>query len=110
VCTGAFALGAAGILRGLHATTHWATHEHLREYGTTPVLERVVIDGKVVTAAGVSAGIDMALTLAALLWGDETAQMIQLANEYDPCPPYKAGSPESAPAHLVEALRSRLDG
>jgi transcriptional regulator GlxA family with amidase domain len=108
VCTGAFALAAAGILDGLKATTHWASLERLAEYGVTPVSERVVQQGKVVTAAGVSAGIDMGLTLAADLWGVETAQSLQLANEYDPQPPFDAGSVDSAPANLVGALRELL--
>ncbi len=102
VCTGAFALAAAGILDGLRATTHWSSLERLADYGVVPVSERVVQQGKVMTAAGVSAGIDMGLTLAAELWGVETAQSLQLANEYDPQPPFDAGSAASAPPHLVE--------
>jgi transcriptional regulator GlxA family with amidase domain len=105
VCTGAFALGAAGILGGRRATTHWASHERLVDHGAIPVAERVVVDGRVVTGAGVSAGIDMALVLAGKLWGDDVARCIQLGNEYDPQPPYDAGSPRTAPAHVVEATR-----
>jgi transcriptional regulator GlxA family with amidase domain len=105
VCTGAFALAAAGILDARRATTHWASHDRLADYGAIPVDERVVFDGKVVTGAGVSAGIDMALTLAGVLWGDEVAQSIQLGNEYDPQPPYSAGSPRTAPPHIVHSIR-----
>ena len=107
VCTGSLLLGAAGLLRGLEATTHWAAMEDLRALGATPTSRRVVEQGKIVTAAGVSAGIDMALTLAARIGGDELAQMIQLGIEYDPQPPFSAGSPEKAPAHIVEKLRER---
>jgi len=106
VCTGALMLGAAGILRGLDATTHWTELETLRDYGATPTLQRVVMQGKVVTAAGVSAGIDMGLTLAAHIAGDEVAQMIQLGIEYDPQPPFDAGSPAKAPAAIVERYRA----
>jgi transcriptional regulator GlxA family with amidase domain len=106
VCTGALVLGAAGILDGLRATTHWAFRDVLTEFGAEPVAERVVVDGKVVTAAGVSAGIDMALRLAALDVGEEFAQAIQLGIEYDPDPPFDTGSPEKAPAELVERVRA----
>jgi putative intracellular protease/amidase len=108
VCTGSLLLGAAGVLRGLEATTHWAALEQLRELGARPTSRRVVVQGKVVTAAGVSSGIDMALTLAARIAGDDVAQTIQLGIEYDPQPPFRAGSPETAPAHIVEGLRQRL--
>ena len=108
VCTGSLLLGAAGVLRGLDATSHWAALEQLRELGAKPTLQRVVVQGKVVTAAGVSSGIDMALTLAARIAGDEVAQSIQLGIEYDPQPPFKAGSPETAPPHIVARLRHRL--
>ena len=104
VCTGAFALGAAGILEGLTATTHWATLDRLTEWGAIPVPERVVDHGKVITAAGVSAGIDMGLTLAARLAGDDVARAIQLAIEYDPQPPFDAGSPAKAGPELVSLL------
>ena len=104
VCTGAFALGAAGILDGLTATTHWATLDRLAEWGAIPVTERVVDHGKVITAAGVSSGIDMALTLAARLAGDDVARAIQLAIEYDPQPPFDAGSPAKAGPELVSFL------
>lgn len=102
VCSGSFLLGAAGLLRGRRATSHWAVREGLSAFGAEPVDERVVIDGPVITAAGVSAGIDMALTLLARLRDDETAQAVQLAIEYDPRPPFTAGSPRTAPAGLAE--------
>ena len=105
VCTGALVLGAAGILDGHRATTHWAFLERLRDYGATPVAERVVVEGRIVTAAGVSAGIDMALTLAGEIAGPEVAQAIQLGIEYDPSPPFDAGSPQKAPPALVEFVR-----
>jgi putative intracellular protease/amidase len=107
VCTGSLLLGAAGVLRGLEATTHWGSLEQLREYGARPTLQRVVVQGKVVTAAGVSSGIDMALILAARIAGDEVAQGIQLSIEYDPQPPFTAGSPQTAPPHIVARLRER---
>jgi transcriptional regulator GlxA family with amidase domain len=109
VCTGALVLGAAGILDGKRATTHWAYFDHLRALGATVVSERVVEDGKLMTAAGVSAGIDMALTLAARLAGEEVAQAIQLGIEYDPEPPFDAGTPAKAGPHLVELVR-RAEG
>jgi transcriptional regulator GlxA family with amidase domain len=107
VCTGALVLGAAGLLQGLRATTHWAMLDRLAKFGATPVAERVVVDGKIMTGAGVSAGIDMALRLAALIAGERVAQSIQLGIEYDPQPPY-AGSPAKAPADVVEAARRSL--
>lgn len=103
VCTGSLLLGAAGLLNGLKATTHWAALELLEGFGAEPVSERVVVEGKIVTAAGVSAGIDMALTLLALASDTETAQAVQLAIEYDPHPPFDAGSPRTAP----EGVRQR---
>ncbi|MGA2483447.1 MAG: DJ-1/PfpI family protein [Candidatus Acidiferrales bacterium] len=107
VCTGSRILGAAGILRGVKATSHWLTVDSLREYGAEPVHERVVRDGKIITAAGVSAGIDMALTLVGIECGEQRAQAFQLAIEYDPQPPFNAGSPDKAPKGIVELLRSR---
>jgi putative intracellular protease/amidase len=104
VCTGSMLLAAAGLLEGKEATCHWASLERLREYGAIPTGRRVVEQGKVVTAAGVSSGIDMALTLAARIAGDEYAQAIQLGIEYDPQPPFDAGSVEKAPAPVVEQL------
>jgi len=107
-CTGSLLLGAAGLLKGLEATTHWAALETLRELGARPTLRRVVVEGKIITAAGVSSGIDMGLTLAARIAGDEVAQSIQLGIEYDPQPPFSAGSPETAPPHIVAKQRERL--
>lgn len=105
VCTGSLVLAAAGILDGLEATTHWGATDLLAELGATPVPRRVVQQGKVITAAGVSAGIDMALTLAARIAGDTYAQGIQLAIEYDPEPPFDCGSVAKAPAELVALVR-----
>ncbi|MEV1172480.1 DJ-1/PfpI family protein [Nonomuraea sp. NPDC049784] len=102
VCSGSFVLAAAGLLEGLKATTHWAILDMLRQYGAEPVSERVVSEGKVVTAAGVSSGIDMALTLLAQATDATTAQAVQLAIEYDPQPPFNAGSPKTAPEGLSE--------
>jgi transcriptional regulator GlxA family with amidase domain len=106
VCTGALVLGAAGLLGGKRATTHWLFREQLREFGAEPVTQRVVEDGKVITAAGVSSGIDMALHLVRREAGPEVAQAVQLAIEYDPEPPFDAGSPEKAPPEIVELVRS----
>jgi len=106
VCTGSLVLGAAGLLEGKRATSHWAYRDELRNYGAEPVSERVVVDGKVVTAAGVSSGIDMALRLTALEYGDDLAKAIQLGIEYDPDPPFDSGSPEKADPQLVELVRS----
>ncbi len=107
VCTGALALGAAGFLGGKRATTHWQSLDMLTAFGAVPVKERVVMDGNLITGAGVSAGIDMALTLAGRLWGDDAARTIQLNMEYAPAPPYDGGTPESAPARVVEALQAK---
>lgn len=109
VCTGSLLLGAAGLLEGKRATTHWASLERLADYGARPVSERVVEDGKVITAAGVSAGIDMALTLAARLTDENVAKAIQLGIEYDPDPPFDAGSPEKAGSGLVSLVRRAED-
>jgi transcriptional regulator GlxA family with amidase domain len=106
VCTGALLLRKAGVLDGLRATTHWAHLERLPEYGAEPTTERVVEEGKVVTAAGVSSGIDMALRLIQLEAGDQVAEAIQLAIEYDPQPPVDAGSPKKAGPEIVELVRA----
>jgi transcriptional regulator GlxA family with amidase domain len=105
VCTGALILGAAGLLRGHRATTHWLTRGALESMGATVVEDRVVIDGKVITAAGVSSGIDMALRLVALERGDLVAQAIQLAIEYAPEPPFNSGSPRTAPPEVVAMVK-----
>jgi len=104
VCTGSLVLGAAGLLEGKRATSHWAFLEQLAELGADPVGGRFVQDGKVVTAAGVSAGIDMALHLVGQEVGPEVAQAVQLGIEYDPQPPFDAGSPEKAPEAIVELV------
>lgn len=104
VCTGALLLGAAGLLDGLPATTHWFAYERLRSLGATPTEQRVVIEGRIATAAGVSAGIDLALALAAELHGPEVAQAIQLGIEYDPQPPFDAGSPSKADPRILDLV------
>jgi transcriptional regulator GlxA family with amidase domain len=105
VCTGSLLLAAAGVLDGLEATTHWLDVEMLERLGARPTSSRVVEQGKVITAAGVSSGIDMGLVLAARIAGPEVAQAIQLAIEYDPQPPFDAGSTEKAPPEIVELVR-----
>jgi len=105
VCTGSLVLGAAGLLDGLEATTHWMAMDTLASTGARPTGRRVVEQGKIITAAGVSAGIDMGLTLAAKIAGDDVAQAIQLGIEYDPQPPFDAGSPEKAPERVVAICR-----
>lgn len=109
VCTGSLVLAGAGILDGLEATTHWMAMDVLEELGAQPTPKRVVEQGKVITAAGVSSGIDMALRLTELLVGPEMAQAIQLAIEYDPQPPFDAGSPEKAPPEIVTLVRSAME-
>jgi transcriptional regulator GlxA family with amidase domain len=104
VCTGALLLGSAGVLDGLEATTHWAAYDDLASYGATPTEHRVVEQGKVITGAGVSAGIDMALTLVGKVAGDEVAMAIQLAIEYDPHPPYDSGAPSKAPREIYDMV------
>ena len=108
VCTGSLLLGAAGVLQGLRATSHWLELETLRGFGAEPTGERVVEQGKVITAAGVSAGIDMALTLAARLIGEDGARAIQLGIEYDPQPPFDSGSVEKADPRLVATIREAV--
>ena len=110
VCTGSLLLGKAGILDGLKATSHWIYLDMLRDYGAEPTLERVVEQGNVITAAGVSSGIDMALRLIQIEAGDELAQAIQLSVEYDPQPPVDAGSPEKAPEQIVQLVRGVEQG
>src|SRR6201997_559919 len=108
VCTGALICGAAGLLKGRRARTHWASLHLLPYFGAIPVNERVVVDGAWIFAAGVTAGIDGALRLAAELRGDEAAQAIQLYMVYAPEPPFNSGTPETAPAALVERTRAAL--
>jgi putative intracellular protease/amidase len=108
VCTGALLLAAAGLLEGREATTHWASLERLAEHGAVPTARRVVRSGKFLTAAGVSAGIDMALEYAAEVGGDDLARTLQLGIEYDPSPPFDCGSVEKAPPEVVEAIRARF--
>jgi transcriptional regulator GlxA family with amidase domain len=106
VCTGALLLGAAGVLDGLDATTHWFAYDELATYGAHPTEQRVVQQGKIWTAAGVSAGIDLALTLVAEVWGDGVSQAIQLGIEYDPQPPFDSGSPSKADPEILELVRA----
>lgn len=108
VCTGSLILGAAGLLSGKQATSHWAVIDRLSMWGALPIHERIVEDGKIFTAAGVSAGIDMALALAAKLAGRKVAETLQLGIEYDPHPPFNSGSPLKADPEIVDGLRKRL--
>jgi putative intracellular protease/amidase len=105
VCTGSLVLAAAGLLEGFDATTHWTQLDHLRDFGARPTGQRVVEQGKIITAAGVSAGIDMGLTLASRIAGDDVAKLIQLGMEYDPQPPFDTGSPAKAGDALVDTYR-----
>ena len=106
VCTGALVLGAAGLLKGKRAATHWMSREMLSAFGATPVADRVAVDGNTITGGGVTAGIDFALTVAAQVCGPEFAQKTQLSMEYDPHPPFDSGSPERADPALVAQARS----
>jgi len=110
VCTGALVLGAAGLLRGKRATTHWAYHELLGPLGAIPIRERVVRDGNLLTGGGITAGIDFALTLASELFGEDAAQLVQLQLEYAPAPPFESGSPQTAPREVVEEANRRAAG
>jgi putative intracellular protease/amidase len=108
VCTGSLILGAAGLLSGVRATSHWAVMDRLKTWGAKPIDARVVEDGKIITAAGVSAGLDMAFMLAAKLANASVAETLELALEYDPKPPFNAGSPKKARPHILDALRAHL--
>jgi cyclohexyl-isocyanide hydratase len=99
---------AAGLLHGKHATTHWAALPFLAAFGAIPVAERVVRDGNLFTGGGVTAGIDFALTMAAELAGQEAAEAVQLQIEYNPAPPFTAGSPATAPSHVLASVAARL--
>lgn len=110
VCTGALVLGAAGLLKGRRAATHWMSREMLAAFGAIPVAERVVVDGNVITGGGVTAGIDFALTVAADAFGPDLAKAIQLGIEYDPQPPFNAGSPEGAGEAIVAKARASAAG
>lgn len=109
VCTGALLLGAAGLLDGRPTTTHWLAFDELSRYGAEPTAARVVVDGRIATSAGVSAGIDMALTLVDRIAGPEMSQAIQLGLEYDPRPPYDAGSPSKADPAIRDLVRAFND-
>ncbi len=108
VCTGSLVLGAAGLLRGKRATSHWNARDLLARFGAIPVNARVVRDGNIFTAGGVTAGIDFGLTVVADLFGQEVAQAVQLQLEYAPAPPFESGTPESAPAQVLADVKVKL--
>jgi cyclohexyl-isocyanide hydratase len=109
VCTGSLVLGAAGLLRGRRAGTHWMSRDLLRSFGAEPVAQRVVVDGNIFTGGGVTAGIDVALTVAAEIAGRAVAEAIQLGIEYDPAPPFASGSPERSDPTVLKAVLSRAE-
>lgn len=108
VCTGSLVLGAAGLLKGYRATTHWSAMDHLAPYGAIPTKARVCIDGNRATGGGVTAGIDFALTLVSILVDRQTAEMIQLRLEYNPAPPFHAGSPDTAPPEILALVQKKI--
>jgi cyclohexyl-isocyanide hydratase len=108
VCTGSLVLGAAGLLRGFRATTHWTAMDYLAGFGAIPTKTRVCVDRNRITGGGVTAGIDFALTLVSILRNPETAQAIQLGLEYNPAPPFDAGSPDTAPADVLASMKQRI--
>src|SRR6195256_2003097 len=110
VCTGSLVLGAAGLLQGYRATTHWSAMDHLAPFGATPAKTRVCVDRNRITGGGVTAGIDFALTLVSLLTDRQTAEAIQLRLEYNPAPPFNAGSPDTAPPEILALLQDRIAG
>jgi cyclohexyl-isocyanide hydratase len=108
ICTGALLCGAAGLLRGVRSTTHWSAFHLLPYFGAIPINARVVVDGKHVSAAGVTAGLDGALRVAVLMCGERVAQQIQLGIEYAPDPPFRSGTPETAPPEVLQAARASV--
>jgi cyclohexyl-isocyanide hydratase len=108
VCTGSLVLGAAGLLRGYRATTHWSAMDHLAPFGATPTKTRVCVDRNRVTGGGVTAGIDFALTLVSIMVNRQTAEAIQLGLEYNPAPPFNSGSPDTAPPEILALMRERI--
>ena len=108
VCTGSLVLGAAGLLRGYRATTHWTAMDHLAPFGATPTKTRVCVDRNRVTGGGVTAGIDFALTLVSIMVDRESAEAIQLRLEYNPAPPFNAGSPDTAPPEILALMKERI--
>jgi cyclohexyl-isocyanide hydratase len=108
VCTGSLVLGAAGLLEGYNAATHWSAMQYLSAFGATPTKTRVCVDRNRVTGGGVTAGIDFALTLVSILAGRQTAEAIQLGLEYNPAPPFDAGSPDSAPPEILTLVKERI--
>jgi cyclohexyl-isocyanide hydratase len=108
VCTGSLVLGAAGLLRGYRATTHWTAMEFLSQFGAIPEKARVCVDRNRVSGGGVTAGIDFALTLVSIMIDRQTAEAIQLGLEYNPAPPFNAGSPDTAPAEILTRMKERI--